>query len=241
MKMKKFFLAMALLCTMLPESKAQLAQKGASFMSLGYGFPSAMQFMGRVFKFGYTIEGEEDYQSSFSYKGFGPMHLRYEYMLGGRVGLGLSANAEFGNFKFVSSYTDVDDKLITSTTNLGVSSWNAMARCNIHFLKRSEKVDLYYGFSVGYSRTRIKLEETLEGADMDPEYQKEVDAMEDYLNDVFKLIPVAFEEVFGARFALAPGTGLYFEVGYSKALAQIGFFTKLGGDRGYNRSRWEWF
>jgi hypothetical protein len=239
--MKKHLLLITLLSVFFQTAEAQMVQKGSSFFQLGYGFPSAMQFIGKVFKFGYSMEGEEDYQSSFSYKGFGPMHLRYEYLLGGRVGLGLSANGELGNFKFTSSYTDFDENLVTSTTLLRITSINAMARMNFHFLKRSEKVDLYYGFSAGYSHTRLKLQETLEGADLDPEYQKEVDEVEKYLNDIFKMMPVAFESVFGARFALAPGTGLYFEVGYAKALAQIGFFTKLGGDRGYNRSRWQWF
>ena len=35
--------------------------------------------------------------------------------------------------------------------------------------------------------------------------------------------------------------GMYLEVGYSKALAQIGFYAKLGGPKGYNSDRWQWY
>lgn len=224
----------------MPNSNAQLVHKGASFMQVGYGFPSAMQLVGSVFKFALNTEDAEA-SSEFKYSGLGPFHFRYEYMLGGRVGLGLSANAEFGKFKFTNTYQDIDDNYIKSTTNFGFSSVNALARCNIHFLKRSEKLDIYYGFGVGYAHTRVKIEETLEGNVLDPVEAQDIKEFNDYLNSIFKFMPVAVEEVFGLKAALGQNAGFYFEVGYSKALCQLGFYATLGGGKGYYRNNWQWF
>ncbi len=221
-------------------SNAQIIQKGSSTMQLGYGYPSAMQLMGSVFKFAMNTE-DADATSTFKYKGFGPLHFRFDYMVGGRVGLGLSANYEHGNFKFTNSYADADENYVTSVTNFNYSSVNAMARMNIHFIKNAEKVDIYYGFGVGYSHTRVKLEETLGGNVVDPVNQADIDEFNNYLNGIFKMFPVAFEEVFGLKAPFGPNAGMYFEVGYSKALCQIGFYAKIGGPRGFNSDKWQWF
>ena len=125
--------------------QAQIIQKGGSCMQLGYGYPSAMQLMGSLFKFTMNTNDAQA-TSTFKYTGFGPLHFRFDYMVGGRVGLGLSANYEHGHFKFTDSYQDIDDNYITSTTNFDYSSFNAMARMNIHFIKEAKKVDIYYGF-----------------------------------------------------------------------------------------------
>ena len=98
--------------------KAQITSKGSSCLQIGYGYPSAMQLMSSVFKFATTEADQGDgYSTSFKYKGFGPLHFRFDYMLGGRVGLGLSANYEMGNFKFTNTYLDDDDNQVTDVTN----------------------------------------------------------------------------------------------------------------------------
>lgn len=243
--MKKIFsLSFVIICFISQSLTAQINSKGTSSMQIGYGYPSAMQMMGSFFKFAVTTVGE-DYSSSFSYKGFGPLHFRYNYMLGGRVGLGLSANYEMGDFKFSESYTDVDNNDITSSSKFHVSSINALVRCNIHFIKEPKRVDIYYGVGVGYAHTRVKLEEVLIGENVDPVDQIQIDATNkeftDFLNGVFKTIPVAIESVFGIKAPFNQDTGMYFEVGYSKAFCQLGFYMKMGGPRGYNRDKWQWF
>lgn len=221
-------------------ASAQIASKGSSCIQLGYGYPSAMQLMGSFFKFAATAEDGEA-TSSFSYKGFGPVHMRYDYMLGGRIGLGLSANYELGNFKFTDTYLDDDDNEITSVTKFNYSSFNAMARMNFHFIKNPEKVDIYYGFGVGYAHTRVKLEETLGGNVLDPVDQADVDDFNDYLNGIFKMFPVAFEEVFGLKVPFGHSAGMYFEVGYSKAICQLGFYAKISEPRGFSSGKWKWY
>lgn len=219
---------------------AQLAEKKSTFIQIGYGYPSAMNLLGQFLSFNLTTT-DETASSSFSFKGFGPVHARAEYMLGGRVGLGLSSNFESGKFTYKTSFTDVDENFVNSTSTFRYSSLNAMARMNFHFLKNNDKIDLYYGCGVGYAMTKVELEERLDGAVLDPEEVQMINDFNTFLNDAFKMFPVALEEVFGMRWALSQNTGMYFEAGYSKAICQLGFFAKLGSTKGYNRSGWKYY
>lgn len=238
--MKSLFTTLFLSILCMNIASAQIVQKGTSTIQIGYGFPSAMQIMGSVFKFALTTE-DADVTTAFSYKGLGPFHFRYDKMIGGRVGLGLSANAEFGKFKLTADYLDIDDNYVSSVTNFNYSSINAMLRMNIHFIKNPSKIDIYYGFGVGYAHTRVKLEETLGGNILSPEDQADVDDFNDYLNGIFKMFPVAFEEVFGLKVPFGHSAGMYFEVGYSKAICQLGFYAKLSEPRGFSSGKWKWY
>ncbi|MBK7762851.1 MAG: hypothetical protein IPI46_05685 [Bacteroidetes bacterium] len=238
--MQKYLLLVIVSIAACFNSQAQINPKGSSCFQIGYGYPSAMQLMGQMFKFTVNVDDATS-STSFKYKGIGPVHFRYDYMLGGRVGLGLSANYEMGKFQFTEDYIDADYNQFSSKTNFNFSSVNAMARLNFHFIKMAEKVDIYYGFGVGYAHTRVKLEETLGGNMVDPIEQESIDEFNDYLNGIFKMFPVAFEEVFGLKAPIGPNAGIYFEVGYSKAIAQIGFFAKIGEPRGFNSNRWKWY
>lgn len=235
--MKKSILLFAILtgCTLI--SQAQLAQKNSSYIQLGYGYPSGMRLISQFFNLAMDLDAADTTETAtFKYSGAGPLHFRYEYMLGGRVGLGLSSNAELGTFKLSNTYTDINNQLVTAKMNFSLWSINALLRANFHFLKRSERVDLYYGASIGYSHTRAKYSESLEGYKPTAEDQQYIDEFNDYLNTAFKAIPVAIESVFGGRFMLGNSSGLYFEVGYAKAIAQVGFFAKMGNRKGYYRS-----
>lgn len=239
--MKKHLFLLFIICASISSiSHAQIVQKGTSTLQIGYGFPSAMQIVGSVFKYS-VVTDDEEASAEFKFKGLGPFHFRYDYMIGGRVGLGISSNAEFGNFNFKANYNDIDDNNITSETNFKYTSINAMARMNIHFIKEPKTIDIYYGFGVGYSYTRVNLEEKLGGNLVDPENQAYVDDFNKYLNSVFKALPIAIEEVFGLKAPIGQNAGIYFEIGYSKALAQVGFFAKIGGPKGYKRDNWRWY
>jgi hypothetical protein len=222
------------------KTQAQLAEKNSMAIQIGYGYPSVMTILGQMLKFSVTT-ADESASSSFSYKGFGPLHFRAEYMLGGRVGLGLSSNFETGKFTFENNYTDFDENFVHSVSTFKYSSTNAMVRVNFHFLKRNEKIDIYYGCGVGYAHTRVNLEEKLDGAVIDKEEQDYIDGFNKYLNDAFKIFPVAIEEVFGMKWAFTPNVGMYFEAGYSKAFCQLGVFAKIGSSKGYNRSTWKYY
>ncbi len=238
--MKKIYGVLALLFIGIQVSNAQITQKGMSTVQIGYGFPSAMGFIGSIFKLSVNTN-DASATADFRYKGIGPFHFRYDYMLGGRVGLGLSANAEFGNFKFTADYEDNDGVQVHSVTNFDYSSINAMLRMNVHFIKEPKKVDVYWGCGVGYAHSRVKLRMDMTGKDIDPLDQEYIDDFNKYMNSIFKYLPVAIEEVVGLKVPLNNNAGVYFEVGYSKALAQIGFYAKLGSPKGYNSDNWKWY
>lgn len=238
--MRSFFTFLLISIIACNHASSQIVQKGTSTIQVGYGFPSAMQIVGSMFKFALTTDDAEA-TAEFKYKGIGPFHFRYDRMLGGRVGLGLSANAEFGNFKLTANYADADDNQVTSITKFNYSSINAMLRMNFHFIKNPTKVDIYYGYGVGYALTKAKLEQTLSGNVIDPEDQEYIDDFNDYLNTVFTALPIAMESVFGLKVPFSNNAGMYMEVGYSKALAQVGFYAKLGGPKGYDSDNWKWY
>jgi len=238
--MKKIFLGFLLILIAFQSVDAQIVQKGMSTIQIGYGFPSAMQLVGSMFKFSMNTD-DATATSEFNYKGLGPFHFRYDYMLGGRVGLGLSANAEFGNFKFTADYSDNDGNRVYSVTNFDYSSINAMLRLNVHFIKNPKKVDVYYGCGVGYARSRIKLQQDLSGNVIDALDQEYIDDFNKYMNTVFKVLPIALEEVIGLKAPINNNAGFYFEIGYSKALAQVGFYAKLGSKKGYDGDSWKWY
>ena len=240
--MQKFLSLFADMLLLISTAKAHLAEKNTGVIQVGYGYPSVMTILGQMLKFGFTMGTDpETSTSSFSYKGVGPFHGRFEYMLGGRVGLGLSTNFEKGTFTLEQTYTDFDDNFVSSKSSFDYNSINAMARINFHFLKRNEKIDIYYGLGVGYAHTRAKFKAEFDGATLDTLDQKVVDEFNDYLNDAFKMIPVAIESVFGMKWAFTPTAGMYLEAGYSKAFCQLGLFVKLGNTKGYNRTSWKYY
>ena len=71
--------------------KAQCVAQGNSIFSLGYGFPNL----------GKSIYKALNTNNDFKVKGIGPLHLKYEYMVSDKVGIGASIN--FVNYHFVSN------------------------------------------------------------------------------------------------------------------------------------------
>lgn len=206
---------------------AQINEKRTGVIQIGYGYPSAMTMLGSALKFSYSVSGDVTASSSFSYKGFGPVHVRFEYMVSPMVGLGVSANYQTGSFLFENNYTDIDDNYVQTSSTFNITSVNALGRVNFHFLKNSKVVDLYYGLGVGYSSNKVDLKFDVKSNFVDNTDKLETEAFEDYLNKAFKIIPISVESVFGMRWALSNNVGLYTEVGWCKALAQVGLYAKL--------------
>lgn len=220
--------------------KAQVTQKGSSTLQFGYGFPSTMYLMGSVFKYGLP-SSDSTATSSFRFKGWGPLHFRYEYMVSDKIGIGLSVNAEFGKFRFTSNYHDNANNAVTGIRNFKYSSINGILRLNYHFVRKPEKVDIYYGFGVGYAHTKVHLDTLGGGAAISPEEKHFTDEFDKYLNGVFKKLPIALEQVIGIKVPLTESAGVYMEAGYSKSLFQVGFYGKLGGGKGFSRDSWRWY
>lgn len=233
--MKQFILSLSILVLGVSSLTAQIASKGSSFLSLGYGFPSATQLLGSRSPYLPTAQGAQA-TGDFKFRGFGPIHVRYEYMLGNRVGLGLSINAEFGHFNLNSTFLDANNALKTSNNKFQFNSFNTLGRFNFHFLKNSKYLDLYWSSGIGFGKSKCSWIENPDINASDPIEQKGIKEFEDYVNGAFPGLDM--EHVLGLRWAMSPNAGLYIEAGKSKSIIQIGIFGKMGTYNAYEKNYW---
>ena len=165
--------------------------QGTSTLTAGYG-------VGNLAKTWFKT-----YESFGGYKatGMGPFHLRYEYGVSDRIGLGVSVNY----VSYGAKWEDMGD-----TYEIGASSWNVLGRMNWHFAT-GEKLDPYWAVGVGYNSTTWSTKSTDEGYDF----------------SLKSPLFIGFESVVGLRYYFTDNIGLYAEVGFSKSLAQAGLAVKF--------------
>lgn len=197
MKQIKSTLAIVVALCSIFAANAQSFNQGKSVVSLGYGFGNFTQAVFKVYKD----------ELNFTYKGFGPMHLKYEYGVSPKMGIGVSMNYNSANV----SYTDTNEIVPSSgqflKTNIKYNSYSILARINYHF-GTSAKVDPYMGFGVGYRNASYKY------SDNDPQ----ADANFSLSNP----LKFGFEATIGCRFYFTPNIGMYVETGVAKSLFQFG-------------------
>jgi hypothetical protein len=227
--MQRFILCLSIFFLGAQSLSAQIASKGSSFVSIGYGFPSATKVKN-------IYEPSASISWDYKFRGFGPVHLRYEYMLGNRVGLGLSVNAEFGKFYLTNEVKLASNVIEKRNEKLQFNSFNTLGRFNYHFLKNSHYLDVYLGSGVGYSKSSINRID-------DGDRTISVEERDRDVSNFKRLVGNAFPEfntelVFGLRWAVSPNAGFYFEAGKSKSIIQIGFFGKMGKYDAYDRNYW---
>lgn len=185
------------------KKKASAFGEGKSIISIGYGFPN----LGKsLFK---TWESYSDYKVT----GFGPMHVKYEYGVSDKIGIGASVNIV--NFKV--AWTDIPYSSLDSTANyehrVKSSAYSILARMNIHFATQA-KIDPYWGFGLGYSGRKYTYETD------DPNYPEDNFSLTN-------LIPLGFETTIGCRFYFTDNIGAYIETGFSKSIIQGGLVAKF--------------
>lgn len=195
-------------------AKAQVFEEGVSITTLGYGFPN---FSG-VWLNVWALDNESASQSSF-----GPLHLKYEYGITDKLGIGASVN--LSTTKVTNPYTrtvynpskgtstDVDYEEIVRFRSI-----NALIRLNYHFLDH-DKVDFYSGLGVGFNKNSFKFESTDPDTDVDSEL--------DDLNLLVNVIPIGYEATLGLRYLFSDNVGAYIELGWAKSLFQVGLTVKL--------------
>lgn len=177
---------------------SQAFKTGNTIISVGYGVPNLNKSIFKVF----------NNEQNFKVTGYGPIHAKVEYGVSDRIGFGLSVNHVGAGI----SYTDVSNNN-NYNYNLKWSSTKINARMNIHFSK-SEKLDAYWGFGLGYGFGQSKWTSTDPNADFGSQG----------LRNIF---PFGFETTLGARYYLTPKLGLYAEVGPAKSLIQGGLCFKI--------------
>lgn len=193
-----------------PALKSQVFEEGNAFASIGYGFPN---FTNTWFKL-IAIGTEENYSNS----AFGPLHAKFEYALTDKLGLGLSVNfaTAKGQWDETTSEYNTTTGMYeenTYTETLRLTSWNALARINWHWVDH-DKVDFYTGIGIGYNSNKFNYTST------DPDFDEETEMEE--VNQLVNLVPIGYETTLGLRYLFSDNLGAYMELGWSKSLMQIG-------------------
>ena len=176
-------------------SNAQAFEEGVSMASLGFGFPNLSATWMKT----YSIMDADIQQSSF-----GPLHLKFEYGLTDKLGIGAS-------FSFTSA--SITEEVWDYTEKISFNSFKALIRLNYHYLDH-DKVDFYTGIGMGYNRNNFKFETTNPSLDIDEEVA--------ILNQLYNVIPLGFESTIGLRYLFTDNIGAYMELGWSKSLMQFG-------------------
>lgn len=196
--MKKFFTILTAICALGLFSNQVNAQveKGTIILEPFYGY----SLSGGTMK---LINTEGSLNNSFSQ--LGPMGLRFEFMVSDLIGLGVDAVHKKSEIS-----TEWETYSSTYTNTNTITKTFIMARMNFHFV-RTEAVDFYAGYGIGYKMGGYKFESTLEG-NTEPEF------------DV--LIPVAFRVSTGVRYFFTENIGAGVELGFgggSVASASLAF------------------
>lgn len=205
--MKKFYLVLVLVglaSTINFSAKAQAFEPGKSYFSAGYGFGNFIQ---AVFN---SYETYDDY----SFKSLGPIFGKYEYAVNEQLGIGVV-------FAYASANVSYTDKnyLVTSSPvvyyeeQIDWSTYSVLLRLNWHFNSMGDRIDPYLGFGAGYRGANWKY------SDNDPNYDNNV-SMKGFM-------PLGMEFTAGLRFMVTDFLGIYTEVGFAKAVAQVGIVTKF--------------
>ncbi|MEN9340550.1 MAG: hypothetical protein RIQ62_1862 [Bacteroidota bacterium] len=186
--------------------QAQCLPKGSMNVSVGYGYNAFVNS---------TLKTWTD-ELNFKYSVLGPIHTKFEYMLGERVGLGLSIN--YISYKTGYDFIyDIGNGPQTYKETDKFSSLSALIRSNFYYVN-SDKVAVYSGLGIGYKSYAWKYSNNA--------------GITDY--NVLKNVipPVGFELTTGVKFMFTPNIGLYTEVGFAKSIIQAGMCFGFGGSGG---------
>jgi opacity protein-like surface antigen len=210
--MKKFttsaLLAVIILTVFSSKVNAQAVDEGNSIISVGYGFPNLGKSVFKAISAG----------SDVTIKGIGPIHLKYEYMVGEKIGIGASINIVNFSVNWVDQsmqgYDVNGDPILVSTAyKISSTNYSALFRFNYHFYT-DDNLDVYYGLGAGYRGATYKVSST----PYDPDYTFSASGL---------TIPVGFETTLGMRYFFTEQFGAYTEIGIGKSLIQFGACLKL--------------
>lgn len=200
-KIKNSFVALVLLLLGQTILKAQVFEKGKVYVNLGYGIGL---FSGNFAKAYSSYQG-------YSTHSIGPISLSVEK--------GINENISLGGF---AGYYNAGATW-NSSAILGIPSyeynysWSAIQilfRGAYHFKLANEKLDLYGGAGIGYTKWTYKWESN------EPTFNEA-----NY--NISGGSPIGISAFGGARYMFKPNFGVYAEGGWGLSAAQIGLTFKL--------------
>lgn len=171
--------------------------EGNMVFSLGYGAPNLSKSLFSIYE-SYT---------DFTMKSMGPLHLKFEYFLSDRFGVGLVANYVSNNVSY--KYDDGTGTIYTDSYDYSSLAFNV--RFNWHFYNQNG-FDFYAGSGVGYKITNRV-------------YTSDNPLSTDDLS--IPGFPLGFEVTAGGRYFITDMIGVYAEVGAAKSVIQGGIVVKL--------------
>ena len=193
---------------------SQVWEEGKYAVSAGYGIPNfGKVYLPSIITSTYT-KNSTNVPLGIIATGTGPMHLKGEYGITHKFGLGLSINYQNYGATWAVAYSNYNNgNYVTNYYHYAIKA-NAMAfllRFNRHF-EAGEKIDLYWGAGFGYNLLIVS------GSSDDPGSHPVT---------VTSPIPFAFETTFGMRYYFSQNIGAYIEGGYAKDILQAGISVKF--------------
>ena len=184
-------------------------KKGVQVITIGYGVPN----LGKM-----AFKTLDRIHPTAEYGGIGPIHLKYEYAIGDKVGLGVSLRYLNSRIEYpvVGPNYDADNNPAAGDSTYiytqTFSSIGAMVRANYHF-STGRQLDPYVGIGLGYGNTSFKLDR---GGDVNG-----------LAATISSPIPLAMEATIGARYYFSESIGVYAEVGFSQSIVNGGIAIKF--------------
>lgn len=200
----KLFIMIALICMMAgtTTTKAQIVEEGNVVVDLYYGWPNLYT---TVLK---ELYADNAVDNSVKIGTLGPLGLRFEYMISDVVGVGLDAG-------YVNTWVEYEEEDISTSVvydyKVSVPKIHALFKMNFHFTK-SDKVDAYGGFGVGYRNRSFKFTTN------DPDFDE---------GNIDSLIPVGLRISIGTRYYFTENIGIGAEMGLGGPLLSFGISTRF--------------
>ncbi|TNE82053.1 MAG: hypothetical protein EP332_01885 [Bacteroidetes bacterium] len=173
---------------------------GRHSISFHYGIPSVQKMVAN------TVNNIVDFQ----FRETGPFHVKYQYRAGRVFEWGLMLNYQESSFNWTDS---LESNRVDAQIGADVSSFNAIARMNLHFLK-SGMHNFYLGMGLGFSYWKVN---PIGGIVIDDEVNL---AIPNFLS--LKGVLPAGEFVLGYRGFLNKQVGISAELGLTKSIFQAG-------------------
>lgn len=170
-------------------AKAQVYEKGNVIVDAYYGGPNLYTGVVKTF---YKADQALGNFANLKYNSIGPVGLKFEYLVGAKIGLGIHAN-----YALTAVEGQSVDGGTTYTYEASYSRLRVMPTLNIH-MGNSKRFDPYFSFGVGYASRKFK--ETTDNPNI-PELS------------IKNASPVAFRAEFGMRYFFTDHIGLNFLVG----------------------------
>lgn len=175
-------------------------EAGRHNISLGVGFPNLLSSFLNIYG------SEKDY----THRGTGPFHVKYEYRIWNRLGLGVNVNYVSTKISYTKDFVDDNGTMIHNHIIIKTPSAAINFRTNLHFLnvENHPRTDFYFGLGIGYKLGGVKI--TADYAEGAPSLQLPA------------LWHLGFEATLGYRHFFTDNIGLYGELGIAKSIIQGG-------------------